>query len=120
MLLDQFAAAEENLRRLRSEGFQVPHEIESVPPCVRMFMRALRSLGAEPIRTPGETLEITLEESEDYDYSGSDFADDVAASGERKRVQVLTPGWRYKGAVFSAPRVAERANISEQLQEAGA
>ena len=104
MLLDQFAAAEQNLRRLRADGFEIPHELESVPACVRMFMRAIRALGAEPIRTPGEELIVNLEESESYDYSGSDFQ----TAEERKTVQVLTPGWRYKENVISLPRVAER------------
>ena len=109
MLLDQFAAAEENLRKLRSRGVEIPREIESIPACIRMFMRAMGSLGVAAIEKPGAVLNITLTESESYEYSGSDFVD----SAERKVVQVVTPGWIYGDRIVSLPRVVEQLASSQ-------
>lgn len=109
MLLDQFAASEENLRKLRSRGVEIPREIESIPACIRMFMRAIEALGVVPIKKPGAILNITLTESESYEYSGSDFVD----SAERKVVQVVTPGWIYGDRIISLPRVVEQLAPSQ-------
>ena len=109
MLLDQFAAAEENLRKLRSRGVEIPREIESIPACIRMFMRAMGSLGVAAIEKPGAVLNITLAESESYEYSGSDFVDSV----EQKAVQVLSPGWIYGDRIVSLPRVVEQLAPSQ-------
>ncbi len=109
MLLDQFAASEENLRKLRSKGVEIPREIESIPACIRMFMRAIEALGVVPIKKPGAILNITLTESESYEYSGSDFVD----SAERKVVQVVTPGWIYGDRIISLPRVVEQLASSQ-------
>ena len=109
MLLDQFAASEENLRKLRSRGVEIPREIESIPACIRMFIRAIEALGVVPIKKPGAILNITLTESESYEYSGSDFVD----SAERKAVQVVTPGWIYGDRIISLPRVVEQLAPSQ-------
>lgn len=100
MLLDQFAAAEENLARLRRDGFNIPKELESVAACVRLFMRAVRSFGVVPLREVGAALDIDLEQSEEFDYSGTEFesADNIIT------IRIVSPGWKYKDTVFSRPR----------------
>lgn len=100
MLLDQFAAAEENLSRLRRDGFDIPKELESVAACVRLFMRAVRSFGVVPLREVGSALDIDLEQSEEFDYSGTEFenADNIIT------IRIVSPGWKYKETVFSRPR----------------
>ena len=52
----------------------------------------------------GEKLSITLEQAiQKYDYSGSDFD----GPDEVKKVEVISPGWRYGKEVFSLPKVIE-------------
>ena len=101
-MLDQFAVSSENLRKLESEGFEIPPEMNSCAICVDMFMRTIASLGIERTHNIGDTLTIGFEESEDYDYTGSYFGDD-----ERKTVRVHAPGWTYKGEIISQPKVYE-------------
>lgn len=102
-MLDQFALSYENLNALRAEGFDIPHQMNSCAMCVDMFMRALNEFGIEHTLNVGETLSINLEESEKYDYTGSDFEDDE----ERKKVQVSAPGWTYDETIISLPKVYE-------------
>ena len=103
-LLDQFAKSEQTLKQLSSSGYTVPKELSSVSLCVRMFMRTMRNVFMiSPVHVIGEKLNITLEQAERYDYSGSDFAD----AEEVKKVEVISPGWRYGKEVFSLPKVIE-------------
>ena len=101
-ILDQFAVSSENLKKLESDGFEIPPELNSCAICVDMFMRALDSLGIKPTRNIGETLTIGFDESGDYDYTGSFFGDD-----ELKTVRVHAPGWTFKGEIISQPKVYE-------------
>ena len=101
MLLDQFSKCEEKLK-----GITVPPELSGISMCVRMFMRTMREMfGISQVHKIGEVINITLEQSENYDYSGSDFND-----GEVKKVQVISPGWQRNGEIFSVPHVIEYAD----------
>ena len=103
-LLDQFAKSEQTLKQLASSGYEVPKELSSVSLCVRMFMQTMRKIfRISPVHVIGEKLKLTLEQAERYDYSGSDFDD----SGEIKKVEVISPGWRYGKEIFSLPKVIE-------------
>ena len=98
MLLDQFSKSEEKLR-----GLTVPAELSSISMCVRMFMKTMREMfGISEVHKIGEVITITLEQSEQYDYTGSDFND-----GEVKKVQVISPGWKRGDEIFSVPHVIE-------------
>lgn len=101
MLLDQFSKSEEKLK-----GLSVPPELSGISMCVRMFMRTMREMfGISQVYNIGDIINITLEQSENYDYSGSDFN-----NGEVKKVQVISPGWKRNGEIFSVPHVIEYAD----------
>lgn len=102
-LLDQFASARSYIAELESQGREIPAELRSLVVCVKSFMNFLQDSGVNMLHSVGDTLSINLAESEDYDYTGSDFDDYT----DRKNVRVRNPGWSCNGIVFSIPSVYE-------------
>jgi hypothetical protein len=103
-LLDQFVLSGRGLKKLRRSGFVFPPEAESIPASVRMFLQFLEERRIMPLAEVGTKLRISLKDSEQYDYQGSDFAD----GEETKLVEVIRPGWEYQGVVISKPSVREQ------------
>ncbi len=103
-LLDQFVLSGRGLKKLRRSGFVFPPEAESIPASVRMFLQFLEERRIMPLAEVGTQLRISLKDSEQYDYQGSDFAD----GEETKLVEVIRPGWEYQGVVISKPSVREQ------------
>lgn len=102
-LLDQFAYSEERLKEIKRNGYNFPIEVESVPVSIRMFMRFVKFSEILPVKTLGEIFKVNLSQSDQYQYEGSEFANDI----EEKQVQVLTCGWQYQGQIISKPKVIE-------------
>ena len=103
-LIDQFAKAEKTLKQLQSEKKEIPGDLTVLSVCVKIFMRTMRNVfGVEPVMTPGEILEINLDQAVTrYSYSGSEFE-----GGEFKKVEVTAPGWKRGDEIFSLPEVIE-------------
>ena len=113
-LLDQFLKAEELVKGLRKSEIEVPQEIELIPIIVRMFNRFLKTQGVHPQAAVGSKIEITLSESDAYDYIGSDWED----PGETKTVEVISAGWLYEGALLddeSEPIVINKPKVQEVI-----
>lgn len=113
-LLDQFLKAEELAKGLRKSEIEVPQELELIPITIRMFTRFLKTQGVRPQAAVGSQIEITLSESDAYDYIGSDWED----PGETKTVEVISAGWIYEGALLddeSEPIVINKPKVQEVL-----
>ena len=113
-LLDQFLKAEELAKGLRKSEVEVPQELELIPITIRMFTRFLKTQGVRPQAAVGSKIEITLSESDAYDYIGSDWED----PGETKTVEVISAGWIYEGALLddeSEPIVINKPKVQEVL-----
>ena len=102
-LLDQFQTAEALLKKLRQQGIEIPKEAELIPALITMFSRFLKTQGIRPKTLIGQTKEITLQESDEYEYVGSDFE----SNAERKTVQVQTGGWIFGETLISKPKATE-------------
>ena len=102
-LLDQFQTAEVLLKKLRQQGIEIPKEAELIPALIAMFSRFLKTQGIHPKALIGEKKEITLQESDEYEYIGTDFESDV----DRKTVQVQTGGWIFGETLISKPKATE-------------
>ncbi len=102
-LLDQIAMSEERLKDMKRLNYTFPSEVESIPMSIRMFMKFARSCDIEAIQPLGQILTINLKESDQYEYEGSEFKDEI----EQKEVLVLTSGWQYQGHIISKPKVIE-------------
>lgn len=111
-LLDQFLKAEDLVKRLKRDGVEIPQEIELIPITVRLFNRFLKTQGIRPKAVVGETKEITLSESDEYEYIGSEWED---AEGT-KTVRVISAGWLYDGTLKgdeSASIVINKPKVQE-------
>ncbi len=111
-LLDQFLKAEELVKGLKKNGIEIPQEIELIPIIIRMFNRFLKTQGIRPQAVVGEKKEITLNESDEYEYIGSEWKDPE----ETKTVEVISAGWLYKGTLTgdeSEPIVINKPKVQE-------
>ena len=77
-----------------------------------MFNRFLKTQGIVPKATVGAKMEITLSDSDEYEYIGSEWED----PGETKTVEVISAGWLYEGALIgteSEPIVINKPKVQE-------
>lgn len=102
-LLDQFLKAELLVKQLRQQGTEIPQEIELIPSLIRMFTRFVKMQGIRPKAVVGQRKEITLNESDEYEYIGSEWED----PDEHKTVEVQSAGWVYAETLISKPKVQE-------------
>ena len=102
-LLDQFLKAELLVRQLKQQGTKIPQEIELIPSLIRMFTRFVKMQGIRPKAVVGEQKMITLSESDEYEYIGSDWKD----PDEQKTVEIQSTGWIYANTLISKPKVKE-------------
>lgn len=102
-LLDQFLKAEALVRQLKEQGAKIPQEIELIPSLIRMFTRFVKMQGIRPKAVVGEQRVITLNESDEYEYIGSNWED----PDERKTVEIQSAGWMYADTLISKPKVKE-------------
>ena len=102
-LLDQFLKVEKLLERLQQQETEIPEELELLPTLVDMFSQFLEMQEIEPKYDVGSKREITLNESDQYEYFGAQFE----SENERKTVEVLSSGWTYEGELIIKPRVRE-------------
>ncbi|RKU29372.1 hypothetical protein C6495_14265 [Candidatus Poribacteria bacterium] len=111
-LLDQLLKAEGLVKGLKKNGIEIPQEIELIPIIIRMFNRFLKTQGIVPKATVGAKMEITLSDSDEYEYIGSEWED----PGETKTVEVISAGWLYEGALIgteSEPIVINKPKVQE-------
>lgn len=111
-LLDKFLEAEDLVKRLKKDGVEIPQEIELIPIIVRLFNRFLKTQGIRPKAVVGETKEITLSESDEYEYIGSEWEN----AEEPKTVKVISAGWLYDGTLkgdTSASIVINKPKVQE-------
>jgi len=102
-LLDNVALSEKQIRELKAKGWEPPPEAENVSMTVRMFYKFLKKYGISPMAEIDSKLQINLNQSELYDYEGSEFKD----GKEMKNVRVCAPGWTYQKNIISSPKVRE-------------
>ena len=102
-LLDQFLKAELLVKQLKQRGTEIPQEIELIPSLIRMFTRFVKIQGIRPKAVVGEQKVITLNESDEYEYTGSSWED----PDERKTVEIQSAGWIYADTLISKPKVKE-------------
>lgn len=102
-LLDNFFNNDNQLNSLRKLGYEIPKELESISITTRSFMKILKKLEVKQIQKIGRIINLTLEDSIDYQYFGSEFEN----SEEIKEVKIESPGWKYKNKIISKPIVKE-------------
>jgi len=102
-LLDNVAQTEKQIKDLKAKGWEPPAEAENSTITIRMYHNFLKKYGITPMVDIGCELQINLDQSENYDYEGSEFKD----GKEIKKVKVYAPGWIYGKDIISRPKVRE-------------
>ena len=103
LLSGLFLRVEEQLKEMTQQVAELPNEIELISALVPIFNQFLNTHGVEPQESVGEQINLTLKESDHYEYIGSDFKN----TDETKTVEVISSGWICKGKLIIKPRVKE-------------
>ena len=104
-LLDELLLERKSIAKLEKQGFKPPVELNGIIIMVKKLASFVRDNHIDPIMKPGEMRELTAAEAEFADYDGTPFRE----AGEKKQVQVISPGWVYKDkdVQISRPRLKE-------------
>lgn len=108
-LLDNFLKNNLMLKTLKKEGFVIPVEVESMVISQKVFMKFLKKNQIREIEKIGKELELMVEESNAYNYSGSEFLEK-----EKKNVIIETSGWKLGDKIISQPKVKEVINDEQK------
>lgn len=97
----------DNLYKNVSELNKIPRsDLIRVPPYAAMvsneknLLKAFERLGLKPFGVVGEKFELTPDRFEDFYLEGKPITE-----GETKIVEIISPGWEYKGKRISLPKV---------------
>ncbi len=102
-LLDKLIFMEKQLKKLRINGYVFPIEVASIPLIIRQIVKFIKDIGIKQIEEEGKEFEVTLKDIELMNYQGEPFIDE----NEKKKVKVLTSGWKYEDYIISIPTVKE-------------
>lgn len=103
--IDNFKLSQLKLKKLASENYEIPLELESIIITLKSFSKFLRMNKIQEIANIGDIIDINLNESFDYNYYGSEFLDETM----KKKVRIETSGWKYENIVISKPTIREVA-----------
>lgn len=101
-LLDSTLTVFARLQELRRARFRMPPELMGVNILVKNFYAFVKESGFEPIRELGEVFLASAEELAYASYTGTPFIGE-----EKKRVEVVRPGWKKGEVIISRPVVRE-------------
>ncbi|MGB6129558.1 MAG: hypothetical protein WBG30_12465 [Psychrilyobacter sp.] len=104
-LLDNFSENNKILKTLKKEGIEIQSEVESMVISQKVFMKFLKKYEIKEVEKIGKKIEISIEETKNYDYYGSEFKDN-----EIKNVEIETSGWKIREDIISRPKVKELIN----------
>ncbi|MBQ8798695.1 MAG: hypothetical protein IJZ55_03905 [Lachnospiraceae bacterium] len=91
-ILDELLVIRKGVEDLRKNNYELPLEINGLLIMVRKLIQFVRDNHIEPMMKPGAVYEMTASEVENCDYEGTPFV----GLDEKKKVQVVSPGWIYK------------------------
>lgn len=101
--IDNFKLSQLKLKKLASENYEIPLELESIIITLKSFSKFLKMNKIQEIANIGDIIDINLNESFEYNYYGSEFLDETM----KKKVRIETSGWKYENIVISKPTVRE-------------
>lgn len=102
-LLDNFINNEITINKLKEREYLIPEELESIILTTKSFVKTIKRLGIKPKQKIGKVIKINLDQSNEFEYIGSEFID----SNDIKTVKIETSGWIYEDKIISKPRIRE-------------
>lgn len=89
-LLDKIVMINNSLKRKRKQTELIIF--------TELLINFIEKLGIKKILNPGEVITITKRDILNYNYIGKPFK-------RRKKVKVISPGWKFKQNIFAQPTV---------------
>lgn len=104
-ILDSLLQVRRGIAQLKKEHFILPPEVSGLFILIQKMTQFVMDNHINPIMKPDSVLEMTAQEAERCDYTGSAFMD----TDIKKRVRVVSPGWFYmdKDIVIAKPKIKE-------------
>lgn len=103
-IIDELFALRRGIDRLRRESYDLPLEIRGLMIMATKLLQFVKDSHIDPLMKLHAVLEVSADDIENCIYEGTPFV-----GAERKRVQVISPGWIYrdKEIQISRPKVKE-------------
>lgn len=89
----------EELRRMKGIA-QWPRGIPGLIAATRNFFKVFAKFGVTQYGDVGTTISLTDDVLDEYELDGSSFE-----PGEERKVEIVGPGWQYRGETILLPRV---------------
>lgn len=102
-ILDSLLVVEQNLANARKAGVKMPPQLMSLTIIFKQLIRFVKDSGIEPMEELGREFDAAYEDISLLNYVGEPYERD----GEKKRLRVSTPGWRYGDVIIATPTVQE-------------
>ena len=91
-ILDSLLQVRKGVALLKRESFVLPPEISGLFILIQKMTQFVMDNHINPIMKPDSVQEMTAQEAELCDYSGSPYT----SRDEKKLIKVVSPGWLYK------------------------
>lgn len=109
-LLDSIELVSRRLDELKAQKVKVPPQLLPLTIVFKQLRRFIKESGILPIEETGREFEAEAEDIANYIYLGEPYME----PGERKRVVVEHPGWKFQSTIISLPTVREKEEGSIQ------
>ncbi len=103
-LLDSIELVERRLAALKENKVRVMPQLLPLTIVFKQLLRFIKECGVTAIDKTGREFETEVEGLAEYTYNGEAYS----YPGEKKRVVVEKPGWKYGSTVISLPTVREK------------
>lgn len=107
-ILDSLLQVRKGVALLKKENFVLPPEVSGLFILIQKMTQFVIDNHINPIMKPDSIQEMTAQEAELCDYSGSPFT----SSDAKKLIKVVSPGWLYKDKDIriARPKIQEVVN----------
>lgn len=102
-LLDGIELVGRRLTEIRERKEKIPPQLLPLTILFKQLQRFIHDSGIEKIEETGRVFRTSAEDLADYNYTGEPFI----VPGEKKKVKVERPGWRFKTNIISLPTLSE-------------
>ncbi|BBF43221.1 hypothetical protein lbkm_1908 [Lachnospiraceae bacterium KM106-2] len=102
-ILDNILVVDKRLQKIRKDHIRIQPELMPLAIIFKQLMRFVKESEIRPIDQTGRKFVGYYNDIIKMNYEGEPYTNDK----EKKRLEVVSPGWKYKDIVISLPTVRE-------------
>ena len=102
-ILDNLLVVDKKLKDMRKNGEKIPSNFMPLSIILSQIIKFIKDSNIQPIKNTNKAFIGSWLDVENYTYFGEPFKDDK----EKKKLEFVSPGWKYKDIIISIPVVRE-------------